>query len=156
MENEKKKNETKKIWAQEKKEEEEHVKATAEQHKVKDIIVVSPATTENEADRPDPKINKYFGVINFAVFAMSLTKTVEFATANFGHNQTEVVQFANKIQQRKMEALYSMTVEETIKYAKTTLGFAEEEADLCRTSGREEAGDPEGSGSSESTRAEGR
>jgi hypothetical protein len=73
------------------------VKATAKREKVKDIIVVSPANTENGADRPDPKINKYIGDINSAVFPMSLTKTVEFATANLGHNQTEAVQFANEI-----------------------------------------------------------
>ncbi len=61
---------------------------------------------------------------------MSLTKTVEFVTANLGHNQTEAVQFANKIQERKMEALYSMTEEETIEYTKTTLVFTAEEAEL--------------------------
>ena len=87
-------------------------------------------------DRPDPNINGYIGDINSTVFTMSLTETVEFATAKLGHNQTEVVWFANKIQERKMEALYGMTEEETIEYAKTTLRFAVEEAAICRTTGR--------------------
>ena len=126
VENEKKiQNKKKKIRAQEKKEEEEHVTATARGKKVKDIIVISPVNMENEAERPDPKINEYIGDI-----AMSLTKKVEFAMANLGHNQTEAVQFANKIQERKMEALYSMTEEETIEYTKTPLGFAATESEL--------------------------
>ena len=75
VENEKKiQNKKKKIRAQEKKEEEEHVTATARGKKVKDIIVISPVNMENEAERPDPKINEYIGDI-----AMSLTKKVEFA-----------------------------------------------------------------------------
>jgi hypothetical protein len=85
---------------------------------------------EIKADRPDPKINECIGDINSALFAMSLIETEEFATSNLGHNQTEVVKFANKIQERKMEALYSMTEEETIKYAKTTLGLLDVEAYL--------------------------
>ena len=68
-------NKKKKIRAQEKKEEEERVKATAKQEKVKEVRVVSPVNTENEADRPDPNINEYIGDINSAVFAMSLTET---------------------------------------------------------------------------------
>jgi hypothetical protein len=61
---------------------------------------------------------------------MSFTETVEFAMVNLGHNQTKAVQFANEIQERKMEALYSMTEEETIEYAMTTLGFCKVEAEL--------------------------
>ncbi len=76
------------------------MKATAEREKVKDVIVVSPANMENKADRPDPKINEYIGDINSAALAMPLIETVEFATANLGHNQTEAAQFANKIQER--------------------------------------------------------
>jgi hypothetical protein len=131
VENKKKKqNKKKKKRAQEKKEEEDRAKATAELEKVMEVTVVSPANMENKADRPDPKINEYIGDINSAVFAMSLTETVEFATVNLGHNQTEAVQFANEIQERKMEALYSMTEEETIEYATTTLGICKVEAEL--------------------------
>jgi hypothetical protein len=106
------------------------MKATAELEKAMEVTVVSPANTENKADRPDPKINKYIEDINSAVFTMSLTETVEFATVNLGHNQTKAVQFANEIQERKMEALYSMTEEENIEYAMTTLGFCKVEAEI--------------------------
>ncbi len=98
VENEKiQRNEKKKIRAQEKKEEEERAKAAAEREKLKDAIMVSPAYTETETDRADPKINEYIGDINSAVYGMSLTRTVEFAKDNLGQNQTEAVQYYNKI-----------------------------------------------------------
>ncbi len=78
VENEKtQQNENKKLRAQEKKEGKKRMKATAEQEKVKDVIVVSHANMEIEADWPDPKINEYTGDINSAVFAMSLNEIVE-------------------------------------------------------------------------------
>ena len=61
---------------------------------------------------------------------MSLDQTAEFAMANLGLNQIEAVQYYNKIQERKMEALYRMKEDEITKYANTTLRLAEDEAVL--------------------------
>ena len=92
--------------------------------------MISPAYTETETDRANPKTNEYIGDINSAVYGMSLDQTAEFAMANLGQNQIEAVQYYNKIQERKMEALYRMKEDEITKYANTTLRLAEDEAVL--------------------------
>jgi hypothetical protein len=51
------------LRAQEKREEEERAKATAEWERARDTNVISPVTTETITDLPDPNINKHIGDI---------------------------------------------------------------------------------------------